>query len=115
MKFESKQLEDGKNPRLTGERARVHRRLKAYKEREGLARVKLREDVNMDRVEMLSKRALVGRLKHVKLNRGELNKFWVPKVGYASLINLLINGWLIFIFSNEYKQIKIPKKLAHCF
>ena len=40
-----------------------------------------------------------------------VNKLWVPEVGYASSINLLINGWINFIFPEEEKLIKILGKV----
>ena len=60
---------------------------------------------------MISKRELVGRFKSTKLRKEDLqvwvNKFWVPEVGYAPRINLLIKGCIIFIFPDEEKFLKI--------
>ena len=72
-----------------------------------MARYELGEDVNLDRVEMLSKWVLARRLEFVKLNRVELlawvSMFWVLEVGYAPQINLMVNGWIIFIFMDKGK------------
>ena len=96
---------------MNWEKERFRRKLKSYREKTGLAKSKLGVDVSMHCVDMMSKRALVGRLESVKLSREELqawvSRFWVPEVGYSLHINLLINGWAIFIFLDEEKLSKI--------
>ena len=80
--------EKGKNSRLTGDRVQLRRQLKAYEVNEGSARFEMGVDVNVDRVEMLSKRAIVGTVEFAKLNINELltwvNKHWLQEVGLFS-------------------------------
>ena len=55
----------------------------------------------------LKKRALVNRTEYAKLNGNKLlnwvNKYWVPEVGYASRVCMLVNGWIACIFIDEDK------------
>lgn len=55
-------------------------------------------DINMDRVESLSQRELVGKLSYSKKSYENLliwvRETWKPIVGYTSIINILVNNWL---------------------
>ena len=81
--------------------------LQTYKSREDLERYVMGVDVNMERVDLMMRRYLVGRVEFAKVNRIQLinwvNKQWVLVVGYAPWVNLMINGSIIFIFMNEEK------------
>ena len=72
-------------------------------------------DVNVDRVEILSKRVIVGRVEFLKLNINELltwvNKYWVSEVGYVLRFYMLINGCITFIFMDEDKIHNILNKV----
>ena len=62
-------------------------------------------DITLNKVEVLAKRDMVGRMEYLKLNRVEMLK-WVtknckPLIDYIPQPIWLSNGWFFFIFLNE--------------
>ena len=65
----------------------------------------------MDRVSILSKRALVSKLFYAKVPKARLSvwiqDFWKPVLGYCSRVSLVSNHWFIFHFMSEEYLLKI--------
>lgn len=57
---------------MTREKARVRKKLKALKAQEGIRIFVVGKDVNIDRVDVLPKRALVGRIESTRVSRVKL-------------------------------------------
>lgn len=75
----------GKKKGLPGSGARQRRRQKALKARDGLEQFFIEEDSNLDRIELLARRAIVGRMEFTSGSKEELlewvNKQWTPLLG----------------------------------
>ena len=81
------------------------RKAKAYKILEGKLRYVVGRDIYMDRVEALSRRALIGRLEYVSMEKKDwfswASEYWKPFLSYVPAISLLVRGWVVFVFLEE--------------
>ena len=57
---------------MYGFRAKKHCRLKAYKDKEHKHQFVVGHNANLDRVEDLSMRALIGRFEYIQMNKDDL-------------------------------------------
>lgn len=89
-----------------GDREKVKRRLKTVIARKPVDKYEIDSDFNLARIEMLAQRALVGRLEFTSGTKLEIydqvSKYWVPLMGMAPRINLLMNKWPLFIFPEDF-------------
>ena len=71
-----------------------HRKAKAYKTLEGKVRYVVGKDIYMERVEALSRRALIGRMEYVSMEKKDwlswATEFWKPFLTYVPTISLLV-------------------------
>ena len=62
-------------------------------------------DIYMDRVEALSRRALIGRLEYASIEKKDwvswASEFWKPFLSYVPSISLLVRGWIVFVFLED--------------
>ena len=91
-------IEDKKAPA----RHRRKRNAKNIKTLEGKFCYVLGHDVYMEHMTSLCSRALVGRLEYCHMSKEAWVDWdlehWKPLLTYISTINLLANGWIVFVF-----------------
>ena len=72
-------------------------------------------DIYMDRVEALSRRALIGRLEYVSLEKKDwvswATEYWKPFLTYVPTIILLVRGWIVFVFLEESHASEVLSRL----
>ena len=84
--------------RVGHDSANYHRRrkAKAYKVLEGKLRYVVGWDIYMDRVEALSRHALIGRMEYVSMDKKDwvswASVYWKPFLSYVPTISLLVRG-----------------------
>ena len=72
-------------------------------------------DIYMDRVEALSRRALIGRLEYVSMEKKDwfswASEQWKPFLTYVPAISLLVRGWVVFVFLEEAHASEVLSRL----
>ena len=105
------------DPRMANDPARFQRRrkAKAFKTLEGKLRYVVGRDIYMERVEALSRRALIGRLEYVSMEKKDwlswATEFWKPFLTYVPTISLLVRGWIVFVFLEESHATDVLSRL----
>lgn len=92
-------------PKITGVATHLKKRQKSFKALEEAAIYTIDSGVNLDRIELLSHRGVVGRIEGTKKSQDELvewvNVHWTPIFCLSPCTSLLSRGWVAFIFPNE--------------
>ena len=69
----------------------------------------------MDRVEALSRRALIGRLEYASMEKKDwvswASKYWKPFLTYVPSISLLVRGWIVFVFLEDSHASEVLSRL----
>jgi hypothetical protein len=81
--------------RSSRSKARTNQKQKCWKVRQSPSCCSLGKDISMDRVSILSKRALIGKFFYAKVPKARLSvwiqDFWKPVLGYCSRVSLVSN------------------------
>ena len=105
------------DPRMDHGPTRFQRRrkAKAYKTMEGKLRYVVGRDIYLDRVEALSRCALIGRLEYVSMEKKDwlswATEFWKPFLSYIPTISLLARGWIVFVFLENAHATEVLNRL----
>ena len=105
------------NPTADFAVARFHRRrkVKAHKILEGKLRFVLGRDIYLDRVEALCSHALIGILEYVSMDKKDwfawATEHWKPFLSYVPAINLLVRGWIVFVFLEDAHATQVLNRL----
>ena len=113
----SKTYDGSPDPQADLVSTRFHRRrkAKAYKILEGKLRYVVGRDIYLDKVEALSRRALIGRLEYVSMEKKDWfsweTEHWNPFLTYVPAISLLARGWIVFVFLEDAHATEVLSRL----